>query len=499
MNGKGVGSLLNKHAIAGILLAAGCPVLLWASTLSSRVDCKVDVQAKTITPVQYRPESFPFLLMLGMAQGFGAWQLLKGKGQTQAIALGGSEPVGSLPEGEGDAFVADPSQLEPVSVSGERLTVSATLEPVPPVENAIDDEKVPSYDVATDLGGSRASRKLPQNCLILGTPGAGKGIVMSNSVRALKREYPELFIFGIDPKAQESEDGLWEVGDRAFTQVERKPIMGMSPEEVAKWLGAAIRTYMRIPASQPSMLVVDELNAIKASLDNIPRDSKYKQVGGWLNTLLTHLISLGDGSGKWFLGIAQNGQGEALPFSTSVRNNLRTVAIVSMDNIGAVQGLLRTDVIPQNCRDIKVVEGAVNASPVKRAFYDRKTNTWNAMPVLKNYGLDRNPFARSASSNPQTPGTREPSPVQSVNDMPSIDLDRDSSDGSEVQTIEEPLIRPLDPCLKTDGLISDRISELRKAKMNQDQIILSVWGCKKGGSPRYQAAVLEYKRLTQEN
>lgn len=43
-----------------------------------------------------------------------------------------------------------------------------------------------------------------------------------------------------------------------------------------------------------------------------------------------------------------------------------------------------------------------------------------------------------------------------------------------------------------------RINELKDAGMNQTQIILSLWGAKKGGSKAYQQAICEYKDLMAE-
>ena len=397
--------MLNKQSVAGILLAAGCPVLLWASTLAARVECRIDTQARTVTPLQHRPEAYPFMLLLAAGQGFLAWKILKGDRVPSLALEGGDEPLGAIrstiPTGIGSSNASEfnPQQTavnEMELATPTPLQVGARLEPMPVAQSSFTAEKATEfYDVAKDLGGDRATNKFPQNVLIVGTPGAGKGVMLSNAIRALKAQFSGLYILGVDPKAQASEDGLWETGTHSFTQVFRRPVMDLSPDEIAEWLWSAIRTFRSIPPDRPSLLVIDELNALKASLSQLSKDSKFKEVEGLLNTYLTNLISLGDGKGKWFWGLAQSANDKALPFETSVRNNLRTVAIVSMDNIGAVQGLLRTDVIAASARDIGEVQNCVDASPIKRAFYDRKTNKWHPMLRLKNYGKDRNPFEQS--------------------------------------------------------------------------------------------------------
>lgn len=49
-----------------------------------------------------------------------------------------------------------------------------------------------------------------------------------------------------------------------------------------------------------------------------------------------------------------------------------------------------------------------------------------------------------------------------------------------------------------DNIKRQRIKDLKAAGMNQTQIILAVWGAKKGGTKRYQQALAEYKQLTGE-
>lgn len=484
--------MLNKQSLAGILLAAGCPVLLWASTLAARVECRIDMENKTVVPLQHRPESYPFILLLAAAQGYAAWQLLKGDRAQASLALaGGEEPVAAIPPANAPEFTPQQTAVTEVPMP---LQGGASLEPMPIAQPFTAAKATEFYDVAKDLGGDRANKKFPQNCLIVGTPGAGKGILLSNAIRALKVEFPELYILGIDPKAQDSEDGLWEVGDHSYTQVFRCPVMGLSPDEIAEWLASGIRTFLSIPQNQPSLLVIDELGALKSSLSQIEKDSKFKPVEGWLNSYLTHLISLGDGAGKWFWGITQSANDKALPFDTSVRNNLRTVAIVSMDNVGAVQGLLRTDVIASSARDIGDVQNCVDASPVSRAFYDRKTNKWHPMLRLKNHGEDRNPFAQHDLKPVSTPETFEtPETFSETPETPSgSSLLESAKDEFQVSETPETTLKPFDSVVFAQEK-REKLIRLKQMGLSKTQIIEAEWGAKPGGSKAYKDAESEYE------
>lgn len=74
-----------EKAAALAALGIGCPLMLWASTLYSRADCKIDQQLQTVTPIGYRADAYPLLLLAGLAQGglagFLAWQEVQRKKQ----------------------------------------------------------------------------------------------------------------------------------------------------------------------------------------------------------------------------------------------------------------------------------------------------------------------------------------------------------------------------------------------------------------------------------
>ena len=65
-------------------------------------------------------------------------------------------------------------------------------------------ETIAPRDIATDLGNN------PQSALIFGTPGAGKGMNISNAIRTLRAKYPKLTIMMVDPKGNPAERGYWQ-------------------------------------------------------------------------------------------------------------------------------------------------------------------------------------------------------------------------------------------------------------------------------------------------
>lgn len=87
--------------------------------------------------------------------------------------------------------------------------------------------------------------------------------------------------------------------------------------------------------------------------------------------------------------------------------------------------------------------------------------------------------------------TPEPRSVQPLNPAVHETFSDSPVSGSVVQEVESIVLN-----LDSDEKLSAHISELRRAGLNQDQVILAIWGAKKGGNKAYQSARDEYRRLT---
>ena len=122
----------------------------------------------------------------------------------------------------------------------------------------------PVWNPAKDLGEN------PQSALIVGVPGSGKGILISNAIRVLKAKVPNLKVFVIDPKASPKERGYWEsIADeyRAFSLKNCE-----DPDEGAAWLLRCMDAFRRLPG--PKLCIFDELMTAATELEL--SDSKMK-------------------------------------------------------------------------------------------------------------------------------------------------------------------------------------------------------------------------------
>jgi len=233
------------------------------------------------------------------------------------------------------------------------------------------------FNPAIDLGQN------PQSALIVGTPGSGKGMLVSNAVRVLREKAPALKVMMIDPKGDPKEKGYWApVTDvyRSFCLMDCD-----DPDEGASWLLSCMDEFRRMDA--PKLLIFDELMAAATELELA--DSKMKAFPR-LKKFVVGLIGQGDSRAVWLWAMTQSPQVKDLGISGGVRANLRVLGLVSPKNTTAVNMLFSTQLIPRPDGGLDELRSLMQSSPVGRAFYDGKISRWLPMPELENYsGFDR--------------------------------------------------------------------------------------------------------------
>jgi hypothetical protein len=235
----------------------------------------------------------------------------------------------------------------------------------------------PVWDPAQDLGEN------PQSALIVGTPGSGKGILISNAIRVLKSRVPNLKVFVIDPKADPKEKGYWtSIADtyRAYCLMDCP-----DPDDGAEWLLRCMDEFRQMPS--PKLLIFDELMASATELELA--DPKMKALPR-LKKFVVGLIGQGDSRGVWIWAMTQSPQVKDLGISGGARANLRVIGLVSPKNMTAVNALVSTQLIPKPDGGMDELRSIMAASPVGRAVFDGKIARWLPMPKLENHsGFDR--------------------------------------------------------------------------------------------------------------
>jgi hypothetical protein len=219
------------------------------------------------------------------------------------------------------------------------------------------------------------------NYLIVGVPGAGKGIIISNALDEIKKRHPGIKIFYLDPKGDEKETGYF-VG--RVDVLKRAKARTMTPKEVVKWFRDCIKEFEAIAGDK--LLVFDEATNVSG---------KFKAAGtsdlNWFKDVLRGFISCGDSEGLRIWIACQNPHTEALLLDGGLRSQFTAIAIVSAKNLAAYGALISTKFIPQNQKlDGDQIEALSKQSPVSRCFYHGGVNQWHPMPTLQNFsGFDR--------------------------------------------------------------------------------------------------------------
>jgi len=245
-------------------------------------------------------------------------------------------------------------------------------------------DSAPLYNPAEDIG------KDPNSILIIGVPGAGKGITLANIIRWLKHYHPEITIIGVDPKAKPEEEGIWDVCDMIF----RKACKTEDPDVVIGWLDAIrerITNEFHNP-EKPYFLIVDEALSLNSKAKNATKPMK-EAWNRWTDFIVS-VAGQGNGDKQYLCFISQAAQASELPFSSGVRSTMRLLALVSSENSGTIQSLLRTDVIPADYKQVEQVEYAMSKAPTnpsgnRVAFFDGKQLEWLPMPILPVFGQNR--------------------------------------------------------------------------------------------------------------
>jgi hypothetical protein len=164
----------------------------------------------------------------------------------------------------------------------------------------------PVWNPAQDLGEN------PQSALIVGVPGAGKGVTVSVAVRVLKERNPNLKVFVIDPKASQKERGYWEsIADdyRCFSLKNCE-----DPDEGAAWLLRCMDAFRRLPG--PKLCIFDELMTAATELEL--SDSKLKALPK-LKKFVVGLVGQGDSEGEWLWAMTT-------PVKVTICTNILSIA-----------------------------------------------------------------------------------------------------------------------------------------------------------------------------
>ena len=339
-----------------------------------------------------------------------------------------------------DAAVNQQQQQQPSDTAEQPLVNSA----IAPQQTAIATQSPPtqptpqSAQTFTQTMAQIAQRLLSMT--VIGVPGAGKGMFVSNLLRLVRQHHPQLHIFVMEGKGDEKEAGYWQgVAD------DIRSIQGLdeSPIDIVAWINGCLEDFKAIDGSK--LLIFDEVTYLYKVWQTTEKESYEDYIQYKIG-----LSSMGDSLQNYIWEIGQVSNAKDLGVSAGIRSLFKPIAIVSNHDRRAANALLGTKFVPLPEEGKKAVMQMCDLSTCGRAVYDYVNDCWQPMPQLPNLsGFDRDTRSFSQESPPPAPESAPPPDIRA-------DLER-------LLTVETPEPNRDHPREQQRfGLTAEQISEVQK-------------------------------------
>ncbi len=227
---------------------------------------------------------------------------------------------------------------------------------------------------------------------VVGVPGAGKGMFVSNLLRLVRQHHPQLHLFVMEGKGDAKEAGYWQgVAD------DIRSIQGLdeSPVSIVAWINGCLEDFKAIEG--PKLLIFDEVTYLYKVWQTTEKESFEDYIQYKIG-----LSSMGDSLQNYIWEIGQVSNAKDLGVTAGIRSLFKPIAIVSNHDRRAANALLGTKFVPLPEDGKKAVMAMCDLSSCGRAGYDYVNDCWQPMPQLPNLsGFDRD--TRSFSQEPSLP------------------------------------------------------------------------------------------------
>jgi len=242
---------------------------------------------------------------------------------------------------------------------------------------------------------------------VVGVPGAGKGMFVSNLLRQVRQHHPQLHIFVMEGKGDAKEAGYWQGVANDIRSIQG---LDQSPVSLVAWINGCLDDFKAIDG--PKLLIFDEVTYLYKVWQTTEKESFEDYIQYKIG-----LSSMGDSLQNYIWEIGQVSNAKDLGVTAGIRSLFKPIAIVSNHDRRAANALLGTKFVPLPEDGKKAVMQMCDLSPCGRAVYDYVNDCWQPMPQLPNLsGFDRD--TRSFAHQPQ--------PVQEAPKRPDVraDLER---------------------------------------------------------------------------
>ncbi|MBD1857439.1 MULTISPECIES: hypothetical protein [Leptolyngbya] len=235
--------------------------------------------------------------------------------------------------------------------------------------NAVEVKSSPMIQTVASTAQNQASEDIAkslaehlQSTLIVGQPGAGKGLTIAYATRWIKQLHPDCQIWAIDPKSDPTEADYWKRCDRLL----KCPIRPFTPTEDMEGIQDAIDNFIaefQNSRAPMKLLIFDEALAVK------------EKTGKWFKGLMAGfnaLCSMGRSSKQYGWLVSQSPNTDDFGISGGTRNVYRRVLLLAKSNQGLIAN--RSTFFSGEPTQSQLNETG-------RVFFDSITNSWGITPV----------------------------------------------------------------------------------------------------------------------
>ena len=312
-----------------------------------------------------------------------------------------------------------PANTEPVAKSeGDRAAFDAAVAAVQTKQPTVEQQQASNTAVTSENREAIAPTQMPTNfaetmaqiarrlvsMTVVGVPGAGKGMFVSNLLRLVRQHHSQLHIFVMEGKGDAKEAGYWQ---GVVDDIRSIKGLDASPVSIVAWINDCLENFKAIDG--PKLLIFDEVTYLYKVWQTIDKESFEDYIQYKIG-----LSSMGDSLESYIWEVGQVSNAKDLGVTAGIRSLFKPIAIVSNHDRRAANALLGTKFVPLPEDGKKAVMAMCDLSACGRAVYDYVNDCWQAMPRLKNLsGFDRDTrsFAEGQSSaesasEPQQPDVR---------------------------------------------------------------------------------------------
>ncbi len=342
--------------------------------------------------------------------------------------------------------------------------------------------------------------EVPKSTIIAASPRVGKGVVVSAAIANLKRLHPDFEIWLIDPKDEPSERHYWTAIDpdkRCHLDLRG---FAVDVEVVVELFGDIVIRFNSSPAPR-KLLIIDEFVTFSQ-----------KCAGDFMKRLKDFIVGVSSsgeihadqGVGRFVWVISQSPYVSDMGFKTkSALSAFQRVLLLNESSIQLYGLAAEIGFAPAGAEQkIERLMGVTG-----RVFYYSRSQSWHPVP---NYQLPK-PDVSTVQGSETKPETKP----EMISEMPETS----EMESETLETPKQPLETPkqaqsnrFSDSEETSETPSKRFTKLKlpfqeakelveklRNEMSQTKVIEMLWDAKPGKNKAYEAALTEYKELTEDS